>query len=130
VVFDGFPRTLAQAEFLLNNYNVKRVYYLELSEEEAITRIEARRLCSSCGETYNILSKKPRQEGICDKCGAPLIQRVDDSGEAISERVKAFYEQTFALKEFFAEKGLLKEISARKSIEEIQQEIINDLKIR
>ena len=112
VVFDGFPRTLAQAEFLLNNYNVKRVYYLELSEEEAIARIEARRLCSSCGETYNILSKKPRQEGICDKCGAPLIQRVDDSGEAISERVKAFYEQTFALKEFFAEKGLLKEISA------------------
>ena len=115
VVFDGFPRTLAQAEFLLNNYNVKRVYYLELSEEEAITRIEARRLCSSCGETYNILSKKPRQEGICDKCGAPLIQRVDDSGEAISERVKAFYEQTFALKEFFAEKGLLFGIKRRRS---------------
>jgi len=130
VVFDGFPRTLAQAEYLLKNYNVRRVYYLELSEEEAIARIEARRLCSSCGETYNILSKKPKQEGICDKCGSPLVQRTDDSGEAIRERVKAFYEQTFALKEYFAEKGLLKEISARKSIEEIQQEIINDLKIR
>jgi len=127
VIFDGFPRTLAQAEYLLRNYNVIRVYYLELSAEDAIARIEARRVCSSCGENYNILSKKPKQEGICDKCGSPLIQRADDSGEAIRQRVKEFYAQTFALKEFFANKGLLRELSARQTIAEIQREIVTDL---
>jgi len=127
VIFDGFPRTLAQAEYLLRNYNVKKVYYLELSAEDAIARIEARRVCSSCGENYNILSKKPKQEGICDKCGSPLIQRADDSGEAIRQRVKEFYAQTFALKEFFANKGLLRELSARQTIAEIQREIVTDL---
>jgi len=127
VIFDGFPRTLAQAEYLLRNYNVIRVYYLELSAEDAIARIEARRVCSSCGENYNILSKKPKQEGICDKCGSPLIQRADDSGEAIRQRVKEFYAQTFALKEFFANKGLLRELSARQRIAEIQREIVADL---
>ncbi len=127
VIFDGFPRTLAQAEYLLRNYNVIRVYYLELSAEDAIARIEARRVCSSCGENYNILSKKPKQEGICDKCGSQLIQRADDSGEAIRQRVKEFYAQTFALKEFFANKGLLRELSARQRIAEIQREIVADL---
>ncbi|MEN6445007.1 MAG: nucleoside monophosphate kinase [Candidatus Cloacimonas sp.] len=127
VIFDGFPRTKAQAEFLLKNYLVLRVYYLELSAEEAIERIEARRICGFCGETYNDISKKPKREGFCDLCNSPLVQRADDTGDAIRQRVKEFYNQTFALKEYFADKGLLKEISARANIETIHQKIMSDL---
>ncbi|HPK59284.1 MAG TPA: nucleoside monophosphate kinase [Candidatus Cloacimonas sp.] len=130
VIFDGFPRTQAQAEYLLQHYNVLRVYYLELTETEAIERIEARRLCSSCGATYNILHKKPTREGICDVCGSSLIQRTDDNGEAVRKRVKEFYKQTFALKEYFEVMDLLKEIPARDSIEIIQQKIITDLQTK
>jgi len=130
VIFDGFPRTKAQAEYLLLHYNVLRVYYLELTETEAIERIEARRLCNSCGETYNILSKKPIREGICDICGSSLIQRADDNGEAVRKRVNEFYTQTFALKEYFEAKGLLQEIPARDAIDTIQQKIISDLKTK
>ncbi|MDD2228597.1 MAG: nucleoside monophosphate kinase [Candidatus Cloacimonetes bacterium] len=127
IIFDGFPRTPAQAKFLMANYQVKRVYYLNLSEEDAINRIEARRICSDCGENFNLISRKPRQGGTCDLCGGKLKQRADDTGEAIKQRVREFYAQTFALKEFFAEAGVLKTISASGSIEVISQEIMLDL---
>jgi adenylate kinase len=127
IIFDGFPRTPAQAEFLMANYRVKRVYYLNLSEEDAISRIEARRICSDCGENFNLISRIPKQEGVCDICGGKLKQRADDSGEAIIQRVKEFYAQTYALKEFFANAGVLKTISAAAGIEAIKQEIMQDL---
>ena len=127
VIFDGFPRTPAQAEFLLSHYQVKCVFYLELSEADAISRIEGRRVCPKCGENFHIVNRKPRQEGICDACGSSLIQRADDSGEAIRKRVGEFYAQTFALKELFADKGLLVVIPALGSISEIQNEIVSHL---
>ena len=99
VIFDGFPRTQAQAEYLLQHYNVLRVYYLELTETEAIERIEARRLCSSCGATYNIYIKNLPENLRCLRLF--LIQRTDDNGEAVRKRVNEFYKQTFALKEYF-----------------------------
>jgi len=129
VIFDGFPRTPAQAEYLLSHYQVRCVFYLELSEAEAISRIEGRRVCKRCGENYHILNRKPRQEGICDTCGGTLIQRADDSGEAIRKRVGEFYAQTFALKEFFAEKHLLVVIPALGSITEIEAEIKSHLNV-
>ncbi len=127
IIFDGFPRTPAQAEFLLSHYRVKKVYYLDLSEADAIARIEARRICANCGENYNLISRKPRQDGICDTCGGDLKQRADDSGEAIRQRVKEFYTQTFQLKELFKAKGCLKEIPASLGIDEIREIISSDL---
>ncbi|MDY0152794.1 MAG: nucleoside monophosphate kinase [Candidatus Cloacimonas sp.] len=127
IVFDGFPRTLPQAQYLTEHYNVKRVFYLELSEADAISRIEARRICSQCSEDFNLITHIPKQAGICDKCGGTLKQRADDIGEAIRQRVKEFYGQTFALKEHFAKTGLLVTISAAFSIDEIKRQILKDL---
>ncbi|MDD4310518.1 MAG: nucleoside monophosphate kinase [Candidatus Cloacimonetes bacterium] len=127
IVFDGFPRTLAQANYLVANYRLKKVFYLDLSEEDAIARIEARRVCSVCGETYNLLSAAPKQADTCDKCGGKLKQRSDDTGDAIRQRVSEFYTQTFALKEFFVHTGLLSTIPASLGIKEIEQKISREL---
>ena len=130
VIFDGFPRTLLQAEYLIKHYNVKKVYYLDLSEEDAIARIEARRMCSVCGKDFNLISRKPKVEGVCDSCSGTLIQRADDTGEAIKKRVKEFYQQTFSLKEFFCASGVLVEIPALLSITEIQEQISRDMGLK
>lgn len=127
IIFDGFPRTPAQAEYLMAHYKVKRTFYLNLSEEEAIARIEARRLCSVCGENFNLVSRKPLKEGICDVCGGSLKQRADDMGDAIKQRVKEFYAQTFALKEYFDRAGVLCTISAANGINQIADLITADL---
>jgi len=129
IIFDGFPRTPAQAEYLLSHYNVKRVFYLELSAAEAISRIEARRICSFCGENYNLISRKPAKEGSCDICGGALKQRADDTGEAIKKRVNEFYAQTFQLKELFKAKAKLVEIPAGLPIEKLREIISKDLEL-
>ncbi len=128
IIFDGFPRNRAQAKFLMANYKLLRVYYLSLGQAEALKRISSRRVCSSCGENYNLISRIPRLEGICDLCGGELKQRGDDSDAAIAQRVKEFYAQTYSLKKLFADSGLLKSIPASKGIIEISEDIKEDIK--
>ncbi|MDI3504479.1 MAG: adenylate kinase [Candidatus Cloacimonadota bacterium] len=127
VIFDGFPRNLAQAEYLSKHYRLVRVYYLDLKEEDAIKRIQGRRLCPKCGANYHLLSHPPQKPGICDNCGATLITRADDSPQAIEQRVKAFFAETFALKSFFESKGLLKSLPAEKSITQIHNLVLKDI---
>jgi adenylate kinase len=127
VIFDGFPRNLAQAEYLIKHYRLARVYYLDLEESEAIKRIQGRRVCSQCGANYHQSNHPPQVDGICDQCGGKLITRADDSPKAIKKRVKAFYEETFALKSYFEKKGVLKSLPAQKSITEIQTQILKDI---
>jgi adenylate kinase len=129
IIFDGFPRTPTQAEYLLAHYNVTRVYYLELSAADAISRIEARRICSVCGENYNLISRIPAKEGTCDVCGGALKQRSDDTGEAIKKRVNEFYAQTFQLKELFKVKATLVEIPAGLPIDKLREIISKDLEL-
>jgi len=127
IVFDGFPRTLPQAEYLVQHYSLSRVFYLDLAEDEAIARIEGRRMCSQCGANYHIVSKAPAQKGVCDHCGGLLITRADDAPQAIKERVKAFYKETYVLKSFFEQMGLLVSIPANHSIEDIHRMILADI---
>ncbi|MDD4223452.1 MAG: nucleoside monophosphate kinase [Candidatus Cloacimonetes bacterium] len=119
IVFDGFPRTLVQAEYLVEHFQVRQVFFLELAEAVAIRRISSRRICNACGENYNLESDPPRQDDVCDKCGGELVIRNDDKPEAISRRLTEFYEQTLALKEFFASRDLLSEIDASQDVEEV-----------
>ena len=123
IVFDGFPRTLVQAKYLIEHFEVLQVFYLELAENEAIARLSSRRVCPACGANYNIWTNKPEKDNFCDVCGAELIIRQDDQPEVISRRVKEFYEQTLALKEFFAQRGILSVIDASEHIEEIAAKI-------
>lgn len=127
IIFDGFPRTLAQADFLMQRYYVRKVFYLDLSEAEAIARIDSRRICRKCFADYNLLSHAPKIAGICDLCGGEVKRRSDDTEDAIRQRVREFYGQTFTLIQHFSGLGLLKSISASLSIEEIQTLIIREL---
>lgn len=129
IIFDGFPRTLVQADFLMHHYHVIRVYYLDLAKSEAIDRIQGRLICIPCGTNYHIRNHPPKQEGICDTCGGKLITRGDDSPEAIEKRVSAFYEETYMLKSFFEARGTLVSLPATKSIEEVETMILEDIKL-
>ncbi len=124
IIFDGFPRTLAQAKYLVRHFEVRQVFFLELAETAAIARISSRRICRDCGQNYNLVSDPPLQANICDECCGELIIRNDDKPEAISRRLNEFYEQTLALKEFFSGRGLLSQVDASLEIETVAAEIM------
>lgn len=115
-ILDGFPRNLAQAEKLdeilqEKGKKVDLVINLTSPKDEIITRILNRRVCSNqaCKTTYNLTMHPPKQEGICDKCGAELVQRGDDSDEAaIQNRLNIYDEKTLPLVEFYSQKGVLR----------------------
>ena len=115
-ILDGFPRNIAQAEKLdeilaEKGKKVDLVINLTSPKEEIITRILNRRVCSNqaCKTTYNLTMHPPKAEGICDKCGAELVQREDDSDEqAIKNRLDIYDEKTLPLVEFYSQKGVLR----------------------
>ncbi len=123
IVFDGFPRTIAQAEYLSQIYHVKLSIYLDLSEENALIRMSSRRICSSCKANYNLISQAPKQEGKCDHCGSRLEQRKDDSPDAIHKRFAAFYRETFPLIEYFERRGILEKVDASLPIDALAAKI-------
>lgn len=136
VVFDGFPRTLVQAEMLngiLSKVNQKltAVIYIESSKEKVVQRLSARWTCSKCKKVYNTLTMPSKKPGICDLDGAPLIQRDDDKPQTISKRFDVFMQQTSPLIDYYAKKGLLKRydgnVPPQESIEAAEK-IISTLK--
>lgn len=127
-ILDGFPRTLPQAESLNgllqeNDIPIDRVLYLELSEEEVVKRLSGRRLCPRCGATFHLLFHPPRSPGICDRCGAQLSQREDDSEVTVRERMKTYQKQTYPLIEYYQSRGLLAKINANRSVEEVFEDL-------
>ena len=107
-ILDGFPRTTAQAEALDEaGVEIDKVLLLEVDDEKIVERLSSRRECSKCGAPYNIVSKRPAVEGICDNCGGELIQRKDDVPETIQNRLNVYHEQTEPIKNYYAEKGIL-----------------------
>ena len=140
-ILDGFPRTVAQAEKLdeilfKRNKKVDLVINLTTPRDEIIQRILNRRVCSNqeCKETYNLKMHPPKVDGICDNCGAKLVQREDDSNtESIKNRLNIYNEKTRPLIEYYKKQGVLKveEISERtnhlgkEAAEEVLKEFIN-----
>lgn len=111
-LLDGFPRTLAQARALdeilaERGTAVSAVIDAECDENVLLRRICTRRVCPKCGSSFNILTLKPKVEGICDYCGANLIQRKDDTEEAFRTRMEEFRAKTEPLVEFYSQRGLL-----------------------
>ena len=111
-ILDGFPRTAPQAEALSaglaeRGLAIDAVINFELDDEEIIRRIVGRRVCTSCGATYNVSFLPPRAEGRCDKCGCELVQRKDDRREVIVTRLETYRAQTAPLIEYYAQRGRL-----------------------
>lgn len=111
-LLDGFPRTISQAQslkLLLEKMGEKLDCALELdiAREIIIDRLTTRRTCSRCGEIYNVKFKPPKVEGICDVCGGNVVQRDDETTEAISNRLQVYSDQTAPLVDFYRNEGLL-----------------------
>ncbi len=111
-LLDGFPRTIPQAEALkalLAKLGEKLDCALELDipRDVIIDRLTTRRTCTNCGEIYNVKSKPPQVEGVCDVCGSAIVQRDDETEEAIENRLQVYNEQTAPLVEFYRNEGLL-----------------------
>jgi adenylate kinase len=106
-IFDGFPRTLKQAEGLEKITKLDYVINLVVPDWVLIKRLSLRVTCEKCGEIYNLGYLKPKIEGICDKCGGRLIQRDDDKEEAIKKRLREYEEKTKPLIDYYKNKGIL-----------------------
>jgi len=102
-VLDGYPRTMGQAEFLAGIEDIDSVLAIEISDETAIDRLTGRRVCPECGANYHVEFDQPEEEGVCDDCGAELVQRDDDKPEAIRKRLSEFHEQTEPVIDFYRE---------------------------
>ena len=131
-VLDGFPRTIPQAEVLdaeLTKLNDKIDFAInvDVPDENIVRRMSGRRSCPSCGATYHIVHIPPKQEGVCDKCGAALVQRDDDKEETVKNRLKVYHEQTQPLIDFYEKKGVLKNVDGTVDSEEVFAAIVKIL---
>jgi adenylate kinase len=130
-LLDGFPRTIPQADalkVLLENMGIKldAVVNLVVPREEILNRLTTRRTCVDCGEIYNVRSNPPKKEGVCDKCGGDVVQRDDETEEAISKRLDVFNEQTAPLVEYYRNEGNLLDADSTNSknvVEVIKKEL-------
>ena len=121
-LLDGFPRTIPQAEALKTllakiGITLDMAVDIDVPRDVILDRLTTRRTCSNsdCQAIYNVKSNPPKQEGICDKCGSPVIQRDDETEEAISKRLETYNEKTAPLVSFYEKEGLLTNVNATSS---------------
>ena len=117
-ILDGVPRTLGQAEALeAAGIRFDVALSIEISDQEIVDRMSGRRTCPDCGATYHIVNAPPKAEGVCDNCGAQLIQRPDDRPETVLNRLKVYHDETEPLKGFYEKRGILKMVANQPTIE-------------
>ncbi|MGI5986598.1 MAG: adenylate kinase [Dysosmobacter sp.] len=127
-ILDGVPRTIAQAEALEKAGIVfDDVISIEISDETIMERMTGRRVCEHCGATYHLVAVPPKTPGVCDKCGGKLIQRHDDEPETVKARLEVYHKETEPLKDFYAERGLLKSVENQPTVAETSQAILHVL---
>jgi adenylate kinase len=128
-VFDGFPRTVAQAQYLSvllrqNGYRPPLVIHFALDPTMVLRRITGRRMCKVGGEIYNIYERPTKVEGHCDNDGGELEQRPDDREEIVGPRLAAYEKQTEPLVAYYRRLGRLHDVDASKSVDEVKQRVL------
>ncbi|HME12190.1 MAG TPA: adenylate kinase [Candidatus Acidoferrum sp.] len=128
-VFDGFPRTVAQAQYLGEllkrcGYEQPVVVHFAIDPALVIRRITGRRICKVGGEIYNIFERPTKVEGRCDKDGGELEQRPDDREEVVAPRMAAYAKQTAPLVAYYRRLGRLHDVDAAKPVEEVSREVL------
>ncbi len=127
-ILDGFPRTIPQAEALEEmGIQIDKVVDIEVPDEDIKERMSGRRVCPKCGSTYHLVTKKSKVDGICDRCGAELIQRKDDAPETVMDRLNVYHTQTEPLKDFYNKRGVLAVVDGVGSVSEIAERVTNAL---
>ena len=130
IIFDGFPRTVAQAEALDSmmkrlNRKVTHVIMITLPEEEIISRITSRRQCKKCGEIYHVDPSSPLP--ICKACGGELYTRADDTAERVKHRIDVYHQETLPVKDYYKNSGVYKEVDGHQTPDQVFAEISNIL---
>lgn len=111
-VFDGYPRTVAQAmaldqELARRGTRVTLAVALDIAADVLVRRLSSRRICARCGSTYNLITNAPRQGGLCDRCGEPLVRRSDDAPAVIRRRLEIHRAEAGPIEEHYADRRLL-----------------------
>jgi adenylate kinase len=124
-VLDGFPRTIPQAEALdrllaERDQGLDRVIYFDVPEDELLRRLTGRRSCPACQATYHVTANPPRRAGVCDRCGAELVQRPDDREDTVRTRLRVYADQTAPLLDYYRRRGLLVTVTGAGSIEAVR----------
>ena len=128
-IFDGYPRTRAQAEQLdallaKHGRKLDRVIELQVDEEALVDRITGRFTCAVCGEGYHDRHKPPQTEGVCDKCGSTEFKRrPDDNEETVRHRMEVYRSETAPILPYYEEQGLVARVDGMGSIEEVSSSI-------
>lgn len=128
LLLDGFPRNVEQAKTLDKilagvRSEISAAVLIDVPDEIIVERIVGRRGCPKCGAGYHVKFMPPKQEGICDKCGAELITRKDDNAETVKHRLEVYKQQTFPLVEFYGARSLVRTIDGFGKPEEVAERV-------
>ena len=131
-VLDGFPRTIPQAEVLeqeLTKLGDRIDFAIDVNvpDEDIVVRMSGRRSCPDCGAVYHVTYNKPAKEGVCDKCGASLVQREDDAEETVRNRLKVYHDQTAPLIAFYGERNVLHTVDGTQAMDKVTADIFSIL---
>jgi len=125
-IFDGWARAMIDLEYYDPDFD--KVIYIKISPETSIKRLSFRRTCSSCGAIFNIISVPPKVENVCDICGGTLVQRDDDTEEAVNRRLEIFNTETMEVIDYLKKQGKIIEIDGEGTPEEVFQLVLEALK--
>jgi adenylate kinase len=129
VVFDGFPRTVPQAEALGGvlaevGRSLDRVAVLEADDDVLVKRLSGRRSCGQCGAVFNVHFSPPAQDGLCDRCGGALVHRADDDPATVRRRLEVYRDETAPLIRYYEQNGgLVSHVAADRPVSEVQQQL-------
>jgi len=135
VLFDGFPRTVSQAEVLDKGLQevgkqIDLAIYLQVPREELLKRLSGRFICKANQHVYNIDFHPPKVAGICDIDGSELYQRSDDTGEAVQKRLDIFFNETIQLLDYYGKQKKLVEVDGNQDIDQVQQSLLEVIRSR
>ncbi len=129
VIFDGFPRTVAQAEELdkmlaSKGMKLDAVVVLDVDDEALVERITGRFTCAKCGKGYHEKYERPKVDGVCDECGSTeFTRRADDNEETVRQRLEAYHAQTAPLIDYYDKQGIVKHVNGMADIDEVTKQI-------
>ena len=131
-MLDGFPRNVAQAEYLdtfLKQVNIAldKIINIEVDKSILVGRAVGRRICKSCGATYHVEFNPPKVEGVCNVCQGELYQRADDTEETVSKRIQVYLDETTPLVDYYSSQGIIANINGQQSIDKVFEDIVNAL---